>query len=128
VAELRATVQPLKAEVDKKEAKIASLQDQLSAREMELDVLAEAYQALIESHDGELKRLVALLQNKQLDEVTLKHGRTYLKRDIKTMRKLLIDLETTAAAVISMPVAFVRVASARPNGRANGHAGDELTH
>jgi precorrin isomerase len=42
--------------------------------------------------------------------------------------KLLIDLETTAAAVISMPVAFVRVASARPNGRANGHAGDELTH
>ncbi len=128
VAELRATVQPLKAEADKKEARIASLEDQLSAREMELDVLAEAYQALIESHDGELKRLVALLQNKQLDEVTLKHGRTYLKRDIKTMRKLLIDLETTAAAVISMPVAFVRVASARPNGRANGHAGDELTH
>ncbi len=128
VADLQATMQPMQAEADRREARIASLQDQISAREMELDVLAEAYQALIESHDGELKHLVTLLQAKQLDEVSVKRGRTYLKRDIKTMRKLLIDLEATASAVTSMPVAFVRVASARSNGHANGHASDELRH
>ena len=132
VADLQAIVQPLQAEAERKLARIASLEDQLAGREMELDVLAEAYQALIESHNGELKHVVSLLQANPQDELSLKRTRTYLKRDIKSMRKLLIDLETTAAAVISMPVAFVRVASAQANGRANGHANghanDELRH
>lgn len=128
VAELQSSVQPLQGEVETKAARITCLEEKLSAREMELDVLAEAYQALIESHDGELRYLVTLLQSKQLDEVSLKRGRTYLKRDIKMMRKLLVDLETIAAAMISMPVEFVRVASAQSNDRANGHANGRLRH
>ena len=127
IADLQNTLQPLQAEADSKDATISRLMDQLAAREMELDAIAEAYQTLIDSHDRELKHLVRLVDGKPLDEVTLKRGRTYLKRDIKTMRKVLLDLEASAAGRMSRPEPTGQTAPARARGAVNGHAG-ALSH
>ena len=101
IADLQNILKPLQAEADSKDARIDRLMDQLAARDMELDAIAEAYQTLIDSHDRELKHLIRLVDGKPLDEVTLKRGRTYLKRNIKTMRKVLLDLEASAAGRVS---------------------------
>ena len=127
ITELQNTLQPLQAEADNKDATINQLMDQLANREMELDAIAEAYQTLIDSHDRELKHLVRLVDGKPLDEVTLKRGRTYLKRDIKTMRKVLLDLEASAAGRMSRVEPAGQAGAARPNGAVNGHAG-ALSH